>query len=299
MLTLRRLSNGHVPLEASDALILATLAFFAALSVIFHRRVGGWQLLALEDVAAAVALIVAIAATRRISVGFGRFLARTATVSLALAYLFGAVDRLQLILHRHWLDGSVLAFQDRLLGMQPTLWLQRLAHPWLTEWMMFAYVVYIPLYPLVCLTIYRRRGERALEECLFALALANVMCDLGFILFPVAGPTAYMGAAFTVPLRGYVFTSFGEFVRTSLHYVGGSLPSPHAAAATVLWIMTWKHARWLFWPLAPVVLTLYVATFYCRYHYATDTVAGILTAAAVLLVTPSVLRWWRARMTSG
>jgi membrane-associated phospholipid phosphatase len=299
MLTLRRLSNGHVPLEASDALILATLAFFAALSVIFHRRVGGWQLLALEDVAAAVALIVAIAATRRISVGFGRFLARTATVSLALAYLFGAVDRLQLILHRHWLDGSVLAFQDRLLGMQPTLWLQRLAHPWLTEWMMFAYVVYIPLYPLVCLTIYRRRGERALEECLFALALANVMCDLGFILFPVAGPTAYMGAAFTVPLRGYVFTSFGEFVRTSLHYVGGSLPSPHAAAATVLWIMTWKHQRRLFWLLAPVVLTLYVATFYCRYHYATDTVAGILTAAAVLLVTPSVLRWWRARMTSG
>jgi membrane-associated phospholipid phosphatase len=298
MRPLRRLSNGRVPLEASDALIFATLALFAALSVIFHRRVGGWQLLALEDVAAAAALVVVIAATRRISGGFGRFLARTATVSLALAYLFGAVDRLQLILHGHWLDGSVLAFQDRLLSVQPTLWLQRLVHPWLTEWMMFAYVVYIPLYPLVCLAIYRQRGEGALEECLFALALANVACDLGFILFPVAGPTAYMGAAYTVPLKGYLFTSLGEFVRTRLHYVGGSLPSPHAAAATVLWIMTWKHQRRLFWPLAPVVLSLYVATFYCRYHYATDAVTGILTAAAVLMLTPFVLRWWRRRMTS-
>jgi hypothetical protein len=295
----RRLRSNHLPLEASDTLVLATLGAFAGLSVLFHRRVDHWQLLAFEDVAVALVLLVAVAATRRLSAGFGRFLARTATVSLALAYLFGAVDRLQLILHGQWLDGSVLVFQDRLLGVQPTLWVQRLAHPWLTEWMMFAYVVYIPLYPLVCLAIYRRRGERALEECLLALALVNVTCDLGFILFPVAGPTAYMGSAYTVPLTGYLFTSLGEFVRTRLHYVGGSLPSPHAAAATVLWIMTWKHQRRLFWPLAPVVLSLYVATFYCRYHYASDAVTGILTAAAVLVLTPPMLRWWRSRMTSG
>jgi hypothetical protein len=296
--TLRSLRNGRWPLEASDALILATLGLFAALSVIFHRRVERWQLLALEDVAVALVLLVAVAATRRISGGFGRFLARTTTVSLALAYLFGAVDRLQLILHGHWLDGSVLAFENRLFGVQPTLWLQRLVHPWLTEWMMLAYVVYIPLYPLVCLAIYRSRGARALEECLFALALANVACDLGFILFPVAGPTAYMGGAYTVPLDGYLFTTLGEFVRARLHYAGGSLPSPHAAAATVLWVMTWKHRRRLFWTLSPVVLTLYVATFYCRYHYATDAVTGILTAAAVLAVTPSLLRRWQARLTS-
>jgi membrane-associated phospholipid phosphatase len=283
-------------LEVADVLVLATLGLFAALSVLFHRRVEHWPLGALEDLAAAAAFLLAVAATRRIRRGFGRFLARTATVSLAYAYLFGAVDRLQLILHGRWLDASVLVFEGKLFGVQPTLWLQQFLRPWLTEWMMFAYVIYIALYPLVCGAIYLRHGEPALEECLLALGLANVTCDLGFIAFPVAGPTAYIGTSFTVGLHGYLFTSAGEFIRSHLHYVGGSLPSPHAAAATVLWAMTWRYRRGLFWLLTPLVVTLDVATFYCRYHYVTDAVAGILTAVGAIAAAPALQRWWHARV---
>ena len=283
-------------LEVADVLVLATLGLFAALSLFFHRRVERWPQGVLEDLAAAGAFLFAVVATRRIRRRFGRFLARTATVSLAYAYLFGAVDRLQLILHGRWLDSSLLVFEGKLFGVQPTLWLQQFVRPWLTEWMMFAYVIYIALYPLVCGAIYLRHGEPALEECLLALGLANVTCDLGFIAFPVAGPTAYIGSSFTVGLHGYLFTSAGEFIRSHLHYVGGSLPSPHAAAATVLWAMTWRYRRGLFWLLLPLVLTLDVATFYCRYHYVTDAIAGILTAVGAIAAAPALQRWWHARI---
>jgi membrane-associated phospholipid phosphatase len=280
-------------IEAADALVLATLALFAALTVLF--RVDRWVLGSLEDVAAGGIFVLSVMATRRIRGAFGRFLARTATLCLAYAYLFGAVDRLQLIIHGRWMDDTILALQAGLFRTQPTLWLQRFVRPWLTEWMMFAYVIYIALYPLVCGAIFLRHGMQALEESLLVLGLANVACDLGFIALPIAGPTAYIGASFTVPLHGYLFTSVGEFIRSHLHYVGGSLPSPHAAAATVLWVMAWKYRRTLFWLLAPLVLTLDVATFYCRYHYLTDTAAGVGTAAVALAVGPPLLRWWHAR----
>ena len=289
---------GRPRLEAADVLVLATSGVFVVLAVIFHRRVDGWPVLVAKDLAAAAAFLAAVLWTRRIRRGWAWFVARTATVSLAYAWLFGAVAGLQLIVHGRWLDGTVLGFEDRLFGVQPTIWLERLIRPWLTEWMMFAYVVYILLYPLVCFVIFRGHGELALEECLLALGLANVACDLGFILFPVAGPAAFMGTAYAVPLDGWVFTAAGEFIRTKLHYVGGSLPSPHAAAATVMWAMSWRYSRRLAWVLAPVVLTLYVATFYCRYHYLTDAVFGIATAVAALAVTPRLMRWWWGRFAS-
>jgi membrane-associated phospholipid phosphatase len=284
---------GRVRLEATDALVLATIGVFAALALIFHRRVDGWLTLVAKGVALAAIFLAAVVVTGRVQRRWVWFVARTATVSLAFAWLFGAVDRLQLILHGRWLDGLVLDLEARVFGVQPTLWLESFTRPWLTEWMMFAYVVYITLYPIVCLAIYWKNGARALEECLLALGLANVACDFGFILFPVAGPTAFMGSAYTVPLDGWLFTAVGEFIRTKLHYVGGSLPSPHAAAATVMWVMSWRYSRRLAWVLAPVILTLYVATFYCRYHYLTDTVVGIATAAAALALTPWLTRWWQ------
>lgn len=287
--------SGRVRLEATDALVLATIACFALLALVFRGRIEGWPGLVAWDLVAAAIFLAGVVVTGRVRHRWVWFVAKTATVSLAFAWLFGAVDRLQLILHGGWLDGLVLDLEARVFGVQPTLWLENFIRPWLTEWMMFAYVVYIGLYPLVCFVIYRRHGARALEECLLALGIANVACDLGFILFPVAGPTAFMGSAYTVPLDGWLFTAVGEFIRTKLHYVGGSLPSPHAAAATVMWAMSWRYSRRLAWVLAPVVLTLYVATFYCRYHYLTDTVAGIATAVVALTVAPRLMRWWRER----
>jgi membrane-associated phospholipid phosphatase len=288
-----------VRLEATDALVLGTFACFALLALIFRGRVEGWPGLVAGDLAAAAIFLAAVVVTGRARRRWVWFVARTATVSLAFAWLFGAVDRLQLILHGRWLDGAVLGFEDRLFGVQPTIWLEKFIRSWLTEWMMFAYVVYIALYPLVCFVIYRRHGARALEECLLALGIANVACDFGFILFPVAGPTAFMGSAYTVPLDGWLFTAAGEFIRSDLHYVGGSLPSPHAAAATVMWVMSWRYSRRLAWVLAPVILTLYVATFYCRYHYLTDTLVGIATAAAALAAAPWLMRWWQERSATG
>ncbi len=41
-----------------------------------------------------------------------------------------------------------------------------------------------------------------------------------------------------------------------------------------------------------MILSLYVSTFYGRYHYLTDAVAGVLIAFVALALAPRIMRIW-------
>ena len=279
-------------LRATDGLILFTLAFFSLLAILFNGRVEGWLLLVLKNVAAAAGYLFVVYLSQRASTKFLRFFLRVAAITLTYAYLFGAVDKLQLILHGRWLDEYVLDGEQYLFGVQPTLWLQHFTTPGLTEWMMFAYVIYVPMYPVLCGIIYYLRGEVAMEDYFFTLGFTNILCDIGFILFPVAGPIATIGSLYTVPLNGYIFTYLGELMRSNLHYIGGTIPSPHCAAATIMWVMAYRYHRPSFYILTPVVFSLYASTFYARYHYVTDAVVGVAVAFLALAIVPFLIKGW-------
>lgn len=286
----RRIIVGKLEFQITDALVLGTLAIFSLLAILF--LVDGWHVLLLKNLGVGALFVAAVYATPKIRHRFWRFFVRVAAITLSYAYLFGAVASLQLIIHSDWLDYLVLDFEQYVFGVQPTLWLQKYTMPWLTEWMMFSYVIYVPMYPVLCGIIYFTRGELPMEEYFFALGLTNVFCDIGFILFPVASPLYYVPDIYTVPLDGYVFTYLGELMRSQLHYAGGSIPSPHAAAATIMWVMAYRYHRPSFYILTPIILSLYVSTFYGRYHYLTDAVVGILVAGIALALAPSLMRAW-------
>ena len=281
-----------VRIRATDALIFFALAMLSLLALVFFRRVPAWWVLVLENAAVAAGYLLLLRYSGRAQGKFLRFFLRLAPVVLSYAYLFGAVDKLQHIIHEGWLDTRILDLEQAILGVQPTLWIQSYITPALTEWMMFAYVVYVPLYPVLCGIIYYKWGELAMEDCFFTLGLTNIFCDIGFILYPVAGPLPTIGHLYTTKLDGYVWTWLGEAIRMNLHYVGGSIPSPHCAAATIMWAMAYRYHRASFWILAPVVLSLYVSTFYGRYHYVTDAIAGVITALIALAVAPLLMRGW-------
>jgi membrane-associated phospholipid phosphatase len=279
-------------LRATDGLILFTLSFFSLLALLFNPSVQGWWVLIIKNIGTAVVYLALVFASEKMTRKFPRFFLRVAAVTLAYAFLFGAVDKLQLILQGQWMDEYVMDAEQYMFGVQPTLWLQHITTPPLTEWMMFAYVIYVPMYPVLCGIIYYLRGDVAMEDYLFTLGLTNILCDIGFILFPVAGPMATIGNLYSVPLKGYVFTFFGELMRSNVHFVGGNLPSPHTAAATIMWVMAYRYHRPSFYILTPVVLSLYVSTFYLRYHFVTDAVVGIIVAFLALLIVPFLIKAW-------
>jgi membrane-associated phospholipid phosphatase len=292
MMTNKRLTIGKLQLRATDGLILATLAFFSLLTIVFCYRIDNWWMLALKNLAVAAAYLIFDQFSKRTTKKFWKFFLRVAAVTLTFAYLFGAVDKLQLLIHGRWMDDYVLDFEQWIFGVQPTLWIEDYISKPLTEWMMFSYVIYVPMYPVLCGIIYYVRGELAMEDYFFTLGFTNILCDIGFILFPVASPMYYIKQLYTVPLDGWVWAFLGECMRKYLHFAGGSIPSPHTAAATIMWVMAYRYHRPSFWILSPIVLSLYVATFYCRYHYVTDAVVGVLVAFLALTIAPVLIKMW-------
>jgi membrane-associated phospholipid phosphatase len=203
--------------------------------------------------------------------------------------LFGQSLQFQQLLQTHWFDDEVITLEVKLFGVEGSLGFQPLVSPVLTEWMMFAYVIYFPLLPAVAWMSYRAGGPDQVRQYLFALAFAWLICYVGFILYPVASPLFWYPDKFTVPLEGGPFTWLGEWGRAHLHQKGGALPSPHCAAGTMILVFAWKYKRWLGIALTPVIVSLYISTVYGRYHYTSDAITGIATAVLVLLLAPRLL----------
>jgi membrane-associated phospholipid phosphatase len=291
-MTNKRLTIGKLQLRATDGLILAALTFFSVLAIIFYSRIDGWWFLVLKNIAVAAAYILFNQFSEHAKKKFWKFFLRVAAVTLTYAYLFGAVDKFQLLIQGRWMDDYVLDFEQWTFGVQPTLWLEDFITKPLTEWLMFSYVIYVPMYPVLCGIIYYLRGELAMEDYFFTLGFTNILCDIGFILFPVASPMYYIKQLYTVPLDGWVWTFLGECMRKYLHFAGGSIPSPHTAAATIMWIMAYRYHRPSFWVLSPIIVSLYISTFYCRFHYVTDAVVGVLVAFLALAAAPVLMKMW-------
>jgi hypothetical protein len=268
-----------------DILILGALALAGLLAVVFSRRIPGAAILALKDAAVAAAYVGLLAGLRRWAGRVFGFTVRLAGILFVYAYVNVAVADLQQVLYGRWLDDLVLRLEKGLLGFQPVFEMQRLVSRPLTEWLMFVYVIYLPLYVILAAAIYRRKGDKAAEEYLLALGFSNFVCDFGFILFPVAGPFYFLGSQFSVPLQGGFWTGIGEWLRHNAQFIGGTIPSPHCANATVMWIMAFRCRRTWAWLLAPLMLSLYAATVYGRFHYVTDVITGV--AAGVLAVSIS------------
>jgi len=280
-------------IRLTDILVLGALGLYSVLAPLYPSRVRGpWLGLILTNGLAALIFLGANVIAQRTPSRHLRFLLRTLSVLLATLYIYSASLRLQLIFFPQWHDQMVVDLETSILGVQPTVWIQRFIRPWLTEWMMFCYVFYVLVYPILSLLIYRRHGEEKNEGYLFFIALAIVLCTLGFMIFPVAGPMRHIGELHTVPLRGYFFTAVSEFIRGRIHTPGGTIPSIHCAAATIMWWAAYRYARPAFFVLAPVILSLYVSTVYGRFHYVFDVATGIATAFLTMALGPVLINAW-------
>lgn len=279
--------------KLTDVFVLSALVFYSILAALFTSRLRGeWTGIILANALVLIVYLSANILAQRTRRPFLRFFLRTASVQLVLLYIYSVSLNHQLIFFSHWQDQVVVDLEARLLGVAPTVWIQRFVTPWLTEWMMFCYVFYVPVYPLLSLLIERRKGEKQNEDYLFHIAFVIILCTVGFMLFPVAGPMRHIGELHTVPLQGHFFTDVSGLIRNRVHTPGGTIPSIHCAAATIMLWMAFRHIRPAFYVLAPVILSLYASTVYGRFHYLFDVFVGIAAALAVMVLGRVLIKAW-------
>jgi hypothetical protein len=281
--------------RASDIVLMSSLFLISILTVFFGAGIQSRGIQILKNAAVGLVFLAAVYFHQRATNQRLKFWIRLLSIQMMFAYVFPLILPLQLIVSKTWNDPALLNLEHAVFGVQPTVWIQKFISPGLTEWLMFAYVAYLPLYPILCGILYFKRGELPMEDLVFKLAIANFVCDLGFILYPAAGPFYWISDQFTVPLNGYIFTFMGEYVRSHFQAIGSSLPSPHCTVATIMLLTAFRYHRPTFYVISPIIFSIYVASFYARYHYLSDVLLGIVLGVIIFFVISRAVRAWPAR----
>jgi membrane-associated phospholipid phosphatase len=175
----------------------------------------------------------------------------------------------------------------RIWGAHPSVWLERVHTPVLTEFLQVVYTLFIPAVLFVAWVLWRKGRTRDFQYYAFLIALGFLTSYIGYILVPARGPRFLLKHLQHFPLQGLWFfqaMQSGLDRLESYHY--DCFPSGH----TELTILAWWGSRmvsnrWFRIYLAYTPCIIF-ATVYLRYHYTVDLLAGILTAAVLILTAP-------------
>jgi membrane-associated phospholipid phosphatase len=180
---------------------------------------------------------------------------------------------------------AALARIDRVmfLGHDPRVLCEAIISRPLSEWLCASYVFYLPLYPLVLAWVFARRDPGPFRELGFALTLTLAVGYVFYTIVPAQGPLFL--DHFDVSLDAYLGERLKAQLMDRTRVPRDCFPSLHTAASLILLWGAFRHARRLFWVIAPIVLSIPFACVYLRYHYVVDVLAGVALFAGVATLT--------------
>ncbi|HUK16338.1 MAG TPA: phosphatase PAP2 family protein [Bryobacteraceae bacterium] len=274
-----------------DKLILGYFVFTSILLAGWWRGVqdAGW--LAAAHVGGAALLLVEIKIPNRTSWYFRCWypLPYVAACYKEMALLIPAV--------RHSDADRWLAEVDfRFWGAHPTIWLERIYNPALTEYLQTVYTLFVPAVLLVAFLLWRQRRYGEFQYIAFLIAMGFLASYVGYLLVPARGPRFLLKPLEHLPLRGlWLFANMQQTLDRleSAHY--DCFPSGHTELTILACWMSRLVSNRLFWVYFCYTLSIIFATVYLRYHYTVDLLAGAALAVTLILAAPFFYRILRER----
>jgi membrane-associated phospholipid phosphatase len=173
----------------------------------------------------------------------------------------------------------------------PTVWLERIQTPALTDALQLVYTLFVPAVLLAPCLLWWRRRFADFRYCAFLISLGFLASYLGYILVPARGPRFLLDSLQHSPLQGgWVL----HVMRTTLdrlesaHY--DCFPSGHGELTIIAWWNSRQISKGLSRGFFAYTLCIIFATVYLRYHYTVDLLAGALLAAALIAAGPLMYR---------
>lgn len=196
---------------------------------------------------------------------------------LFFLFCFEELAHLMTLVTPEWQDAKLLAFDHWLTGVQPTIWLEQFVTPGRNEVMQFAYLTYFAYLLVLGGVLYYRRDWEAYWS---VMVYSMVGYSIGYFIamfFPVESPWFSLAGSWKAPLNGGPFTATINFIEHYGRVRGAAFPSEHVAGSVAVLWGAWKHRRWMFWVMAPLVVMMCISTIWGRYHYVADIFGGIAT----------------------
>lgn len=196
---------------------------------------------------------------------------------LFFLFCFEELGKLVHLVSPRWQDAKLIAADHWLMGVHPTVWLEQFTTPARNDFMQFAYLTYFTYLLIVGGILYYRRDWRAYWSVMTYSAIGYAIGYVIAIFFPIESPWFSMAGAWHGELRGGAFTAAINFIEHYGRVRGAAFPSEHVAGSIAALWGAWRHRRWLFWVMLPLVLCMCVSTVWGRYHYVVDVFGGMIT----------------------
>jgi membrane-associated phospholipid phosphatase len=221
------------------------------------------------------------------------------TIGVVFA-LYSSLGRLGLAAMPYRFDAALSRVDTWLFGFDPSLEIQPLQTPSAVAFFSFAYAAFIPYIYLSlglgCLGRPPLERDQFLTGWVFTYAISY----LGYLFLPAQGPVVFQAGQFTTALDGGVLH---ELVVNGIDSLGGpkgAFPSLHVGASVYLCLFDLRTNRLRGLTYLPIVILIYVATVFLRYHYVVDLIAGTVIAICCVPLGMHVFsRWAGARLAAG
>lgn len=185
------------------------------------------------------------------------------------------------------LDGELMAIDQAIFVITPSVWLAQFNDLHTVEWFAFFYYSYFYMMGLMLLpTLFFDKGRRPIELLGGALTVC-ALGHIGYTLVPGYGPFAYL--EFAEPVAGGFWW---DNVIATVHSGGAMMdifPSLHTAYPTFFTLYAFGHRKhkvykWV-WPiLAFFTINIIIATMFLRWHWGIDIIFGLLLAVGARMV---------------
>ena len=176
-------------------------------------------------------------------------------------------------------------------GVHPSVWLERILSPGLTEYLQIVYTLFVPAVLLVAVILWKKQRYSEFQYYAFLIAAGYLVSYVGYLLVPARGPRFLLQHLQHVPLQGlWLFHGMQNTLDRleSAHY--DCFPSGHTELTILAWWSSRMIGNRLFWVYFAYTLSIIFATVYLRYHYTVDLLAGAIVAAVVIAAAPPVYR---------
>ncbi len=201
------------------------------------------------------------------------------------SYLHWESGMLRYMFHTHTFDPLVKSWDLALLGDYLHNILYQYQPIWFSEFIHFTYFFYYVLILIPPLLYYRDDMTR-FAQYMFDITLLYLIHYTIFYVFPVVGPIALHLERFQ---DGILFIPLMKILYIVGDSPGGAMPSSHVSVALLAWYWLWRYKIWMGAAASFFVLCLIFSTVYLSYHYAIDTVAGLL-AGTLFILAMTILR---------
>lgn len=288
-------------LNPIDKTVLAYTAIIAALILVFSYRIPVWpQLIAAHAAAIAAVILMAKWAQRNTrplhSAGYkfqpGHFIRGWYVVAL-IPTTYKELSYLIPLIHPRDFDVELAMIDYRVFGAHPTVWLERVTWPPLTEVFQISYATYY-FWPIILgALLWRRRWFDKYHFWVFVIVFGFYLSYLGYIIIPATGPRflPMIRDAQSGPLTGvWLYQTIRETLDKAEGITRDCFPSGHTELTLLTLYYARKFHRRLFrWMIVPAS-ALIISTVYLRYHYVVDVAAGGLVALAVIIAAKPLYR---------